>query len=115
MSNFKHVLNFNGYWLAISTSGSIKLNDKWNLNSLPTQYHKWNDELQDFILDEDLKTKSEKENRIIELINLLDKNKQKLIENKVIYTEDDPNFIIYEKKYRQERESLLTELKNSQN
>lgn len=52
----------------------------------------------------------QKKERIKEINFLLDRNKQKLIENKVIYTEKDPNFIIYEEKYRNERKELLKKL-----
>ena len=46
----------------------------------------------EWIINQELQTKE----RIKEINFLLDKNKQNLIKNKVIYTEDDPNFIIYE-------------------
>lgn len=66
----------------------------------------WNGEK--WIINEE----KQKENRIKKINILLDKNKQSLIENKVIYTEQDSNFTVYEEKYRNERKSLLDELKN---
>jgi len=108
MSEFKHTIDDNGYWLSISTSGTIKLNDKWNLKSMPTVYHKWNGK--DFILDNNLRIKEENIKQIEKIQILLEKNKQKLIDNKVIYTENNPKFLEYEEKYRQERSHLLAEL-----
>lgn len=112
MGIFTYVIDGQGYWLAISTSGTVEFNDKWNLNNIPTKHHKWNCDLEDFILDEAIELQIEKNKEMLKLNSLLDENKQKLINNRVIYTENDSNFLEYEKKYRKQREILLGELKN---
>lgn len=112
----KIILTKENYFSHIGTDpvdNVIEFNDKWNIDNLPTQKHKWNGK--DFILDKDKVLPYEKEERLKEIYARLDHLVFEAGKNDLFYKDVDQSTlkITYENKKAailKERDELIIEL-----
>jgi hypothetical protein len=102
------ILDDKGYFSHIGSDpieSTIAFNEKWNKDNLPSRFHKWNEEKQDFILEE---TKEYLESLLAEVYSKQDTLRDKMLKNDYKYRIKSPEtYEQYKTEYDEEMKVLI--------
>lgn len=105
---YKFKVKENGYYGGYGTDGTIAMNEEYNLNNLPTEYHYYDLSSSEpkWVLDENKKRLDEIEVELESLYTQKSELMVKIDNNELWYGEGDPEYSKYKAQYDTEKEVI---------